>query len=223
MRKITTILLNLLCGLVALGLLVFLFRERRAWSELDQANQKLRQQLTQTEAILTDNQRLLAMLPARDIQSSQSNRESATVSALSEPAKELLQLRGEAQALRQENKIIEAFRKDTRQAHVAQATVANTNSQAARPQSSRANSTASQLEILSAVYGTDNAHVDITEDLKNRIRDDSLKTVVNNNIKGDPEFGQVKNLTIEYRYGGVTFTNQFREGALVVLPPEPTP
>jgi len=120
-------------------------------------------------------------------------------------------------------RILEAFREDTRQAHVAQATVANTNSQAARPQSSRANSTASQLEILSAVYGTDNAHVDITEDLKNRIRDDSLKTVVNNNIKGDPEFGQVKNLTIEYRYGGVTFTNQFREGALVVLPPEPTP
>jgi hypothetical protein len=44
--------------------------------------------------------------------------------------------------------------------------------------------------------------------------------VASNNIKGDPEFGQVKHLTVVYRVGGVLRTNEFREGDVVVLPPQ---
>jgi len=49
---------------------------------------------------------------------------------------------------------------------------------------------------------------------------DTLKAIASNNLKGDPEFGQTKHLTVVYRFGGVTMTNEFREGDVVVLPNE---
>jgi len=223
MTKTITTKLNLLSGLVAAGLVVCLLGERRAWFGVNQANRDLRLQLSQMDGLLADNQRLLALLPTKSVQSSQSNQESDPVSAMNEPAKELFRLRGEAQALRQESKALEAFREDTRQARLALETVANKSGSPAQTQNSRAGSSGSQLEILRAVYWTDNSQIDVTDDLRDRIRGDSLKTIASNNIKGDPEYGQVKNLTIEYRYAGIALTNHFREGALVVLPPETTP
>jgi hypothetical protein len=62
--------------------------------------------------------------------------------------------------------------------------------------------------------------MDVAAELRERIRGDGLKAVASNNIKGDPEFGQVKHLTIEYSFAGVTLTNEFREGDLVVIPGE---
>jgi hypothetical protein len=58
----------------------------------------------------------------------------------------------------------------------------------------------------------------VTEELRGRILDERLKAIASNNIKGDPEFGQVKHLTLVYRLAGVTRTNEFREGDLVILP-----
>src|ERR1035441_1766649 len=81
-------------------------------------------------------------------------------------------------------------------------------------------SKASQLQILKAEYWTDNARLDVTGELRDRIRGDSLKAIASNNIKGDPEFGQTKRLTVEYRFGGVTMTNEFREGDTIVIPTE---
>jgi len=60
--------------------------------------------------------------------------------------------------------------------------------------------------------------MDVAAELRERIRGDELKAVASNNIKGDPEFGQVKHLTVVYRLAGVTRTNEFREGDLVILP-----
>ena len=220
--KIITTKLSLLCSFIAVGLLACLFGERRAWSGVNQANKDLRLQLSQMGPLLADNQRLLALLPTQSAPASQSNKESASVSALNEPAKELLRLRGEAAALRQESKAIEALREDTRQARLTQ-TVAKSSDRPDQTQNSSADSNGSQLEILRAVYWAGNSRVDVTEELRDRIRGGSLKTIASNNIKGDPELGQVKNLTIEYRYAGVTVTNQFHEGALVVLPPETQP
>jgi hypothetical protein len=222
MKTITT-KFNLLCALVAVGLGVCLLGERRAWSGVNQANTDLRVQLSQLGDLLADNQRLLALLPTQSVPLSQSNQESDTVATMNESAKELFHLRGEAAALRQESKAIQTLRENTRQARLALEIVTNSSGNPAQTQNSKTGSGGSQLEILRAVYGSDNVQVDVTDDLRDRIRGDSLKTTANNNIKGDPEFGQVKNLTVEYRYGGVTLTNHFREGAVVILPPETTP
>ena len=62
--------------------------------------------------------------------------------------------------------------------------------------------------------------MDVTGDLRDRIRGDSLKAIADNDIKGDPEFGQTKRLTVEYKFAGVPMTNEFREGDTMILPPE---
>jgi len=143
---------------------------------------------------------------------------------MDEPTKELFRLRGEAEALRQESKAIAALREDARQTRLTREARANSNSgRSDQTQNSKTDSSGSQLEILQAIYWTQNSQVDVTDELRDRIHDDSLKAIASNNLKGDPEEGQVKNLTVVYRYGGVTVTNQFREGALVVLPPETPP
>lgn len=214
--------LNLLCGLAAVGLAVWLLGERRAWSEADHANQSLRIQLSQMDALLADNRRLLALVPQSGA-SSLSDQGSDTVSAMTEPAKELLRLRAQAEVLREESKAIEALREDTRQTREALETAAHdTGSNPAQRQNSANNSSGSKLQILRAVYGTDNAQVDVTDELQDRIRGDQLKAIASNNIKGDPEFGKTKQLTIAYSYAGVIFTNQFTEGAFVQLPPPDT-
>jgi hypothetical protein len=229
--KTTAAKLNLFCTVIAVGLIVCLFGEHRAWSRVNRANQDLRTQLSQMDSLLADNQRLLASFPTRTARSSQLNQESNAVTAMDEPAKELLRLRGEAEALRQESKAIEAVRQDARQARLEKEARASTSTSAStstingsgQTQNSKTDSSGSQLQILQATYWTQNVQTDVTDELRDRIRDDSLKAIASNNLKGDPEFGQVKNLTVVYRYGGVTFTNQFREGALVVLPPESSP
>src|SRR5204862_1013579 len=78
----------------------------------------------------------------------------------------------------------------------------------------------SQFELLRANYWTDKTNLDVAAELRERIRGDSLKAIASNNLKGDPDFGQVKHLTVVYRFGGVTMTNEFREGDFVVLPKE---
>ena len=215
--------LNLLCALAAAGLVVWLVGERRTWSGVDHANQALRQQLSQLDGLLADNRRLMALVPSESAPSSPSNPGSDTVSTMAEPAKELLRLRGQVEVLREESKAIETLREDTRQTRAALETasqeVHNTGSNPVQRPNSASGSNGSKLQILRAVYGTANAQVDVTAELQDRIRGDSLKAIASNNIKGDPEFGQVKNLTVEYSYGGVTFTNHFTEGAFLELPP----
>jgi len=216
--------LNLFCTVIAVGLIVCLFGEHRAWSRVNRTNSDLRVQLSQMDALLADNQRLLASFPTRGSRSSQPNHESDAVTSMDEPMKELLRLRGEAEALRQESKAIAALREDARKTRLTREARANSNSgRSDQTQNSKTDSSGSQLEILQAIYWTQNSQVDVTDELRDRIHDDSLKAIASNNLKGDPEEGQVKNLTVVYRYGGVTVTNQFREGALVVLPPETPP
>lgn len=216
--------LNFFCVLVAIGLIVCLFGEHRAWSRVNRTNADLRAQLSQINTLLADNQRLLASFPTRDVRSSQPNQESGAEIVMDERTKELFRLRGEAAALRQESKAIEAVREDARQTRLArEARTDKSGGSAGQTQNSKTESSGSQLEILRAIYWTDNSRVDVTDELRDRVRGDSLKAIASNNLKGDPEQGQVKNLTVVYRYEGVTFTNQFREGALVVLPPETTP
>jgi len=129
---------------------------------------------------------------------------------------ELLRLRSEIAGLLQQHQQTESLLEDTRQTRAALENRRKEDRAARRA----ANGNVSQLEIIKAEYWTDHTRMDVTGELQDRIRGDSLKAMASNNIKGDPEFGQTKHLTIEYRFGGVTRTNEFREGDVIVLPAE---
>lgn len=76
----------------------------------------------------------------------------------------------------------------------------------------------SKLEILKAEYWTQKVRLDVTEDLRKMIINNKLETIASNAIKGDPDPGTVKNLSIEYKFNDIAVTKQFREGAKVVIP-----
>jgi hypothetical protein len=63
--------------------------------------------------------------------------------------------------------------------------------------------------------------MDVVAERRERIRGDGLKAIASNNVKGDPDFGTAKHLTVVYRFGNATFTNEIRDGDFVVLAKEP--
>ena len=86
-------------------------------------------------------------------------------------------------------------------------------------------------QYLSALVAHDSKRLPLSKDVKYTensqvidLGDGFWKTVEGRgkytHIWADPEFGQVKPLTVVYRFGGVTMTNEFREGDFVVLPKE---
>lgn len=76
----------------------------------------------------------------------------------------------------------------------------------------------SRLEILKATYWTSKASVDVTAELRKKIVDNKLEEIASNEIKGDPDCGTVKKLTIEYRFDSITVTKEFAEGERIVIP-----
>ena len=76
----------------------------------------------------------------------------------------------------------------------------------------------SPLEILKAEYWTQKKRLDVTEELRKKITTNKLEVIASNDIKGDPEFGTGKKLTVEYRFDGITVTKEFTEGEKIVIP-----
>jgi hypothetical protein len=220
MKTIST-RLRIICTLAAAGLTFWLVVERQARFKLEQEDRAWRQQLSRMEEIIAENQRLSNLVAqANGSQSSPATRTQAP-SPTDERAKDLMRLRGEVEVLRQQSKEIESLRADTRQLSAARENGLQTQN-AGQPAigNNGITSNATRLEIVKAEYWTDNTNMDVAAELRERIRGDGLKAVASNNLKGDPEFGQVKHLTVVYRSGGVTMTNEFREGDLVILPKE---
>jgi hypothetical protein len=58
----------------------------------------------------------------------------------------------------------------------------------------------------------------VTEELRKMIVDNKLETVASNDIKGDPDYGTVKKLSIKYKFNSITVTKEFTEGDTVVIP-----
>jgi hypothetical protein len=169
--------------------------------------------------LVAENERRSNLVAQANQPSSQPNGPAPAQPLPDERLQELLRLRGEVGVLRQQAKELETLREDTRQARAALAGSPSTQKAGPAATTDRGTgSPASQLEIVKAEYWTDNARLDVTGELRDRIRGDSLKAMANNDIKGDPEYGQTKRLTVEYRFGGVTMTNEFREGDVIVIP-----
>jgi len=55
-----------------------------------------------------------------------------------------------------------------------------------------------EFELLSAVYGTEEKFIDVTEKLKQKIENNKLIIKADNNIDGDPHIGKKKKLTIDF-------------------------
>jgi hypothetical protein len=213
---------GIVCILVAAVLTVCLTFERQACAKLNQDNSALRREVSQMEQLVAENQRISNLVSDRNVSSAPVAPSSQGPSAADEPAKELARLRSEVETLQKQSKEIEAMRVDTREARAAAENTAKTKHATHLASGSPGGSTsASQFEVLSADYWTEKTNIDVAAELRDRIRGDSLKAIANNNLKGDPEFGQVKHLTVVYRFGGATFTNEFREGDYIVLPPQP--
>jgi hypothetical protein len=210
---------TIICFLLSAGLAVCLALERRASLKLEQENSGLRQRLSQMDKLAAENQRLSNLIAEANGLPARTSRPAEASLAADDPANELVRLRGEVEALRQQSKELESLRANTREVRVAAETALKTRNtnQAANSQSATP-ANGSQFELLRADYGTERTNLDVAAELRERIRGDSLKAIASNNLKGDPEFGQVKHLTVVYRVGGITITNEFREGDFVVLP-----
>jgi len=219
--KADGVIVKVLCVTAFVGAAIWLALEHQARLRVANENEALRVNLEPMAGLVAENERLSNLVAQVNRPSSLPNEPLQASSVPDERLQELLRLRGEVGVLRQQSKELETLREDTRQARGARESSLGTQTggQAATTANGIAGQ-ASQLEILKAEYWTDNARLDVTAELRDRIRGDSLKAMAGNEIKGDPEFGQTKRLTIEYRFAGVPMTNEFREGDLMVVPRE---
>jgi hypothetical protein len=194
---------------VLVGMAIWLVFEYRVLHEQGQEIAALRQQMTE---LVAGNERMTNLVAqARQLQTQQTG----------EQVKELVQLRNEMRVLRQQTNDVEALRGEVSQ--IRTAVEAGGKAQSVG-QTSAANSETApntgRLEILEASYWTENKTIDVTEQIRKRIAGDKLEVIAGNDIRGDPENGQVKTLSVLYRFDGVAGTNEVREGGLMLIPPE---
>lgn len=74
------------------------------------------------------------------------------------------------------------------------------------------------LYIISAKYGARNRWRDISTQLREKIHDNAISIKVSNDIAGDPLFGVVKSLRVEYMLDGERNTAQVEEGQWLHIP-----
>jgi outer membrane translocation and assembly module TamA len=219
--KANSVILSVLGAGAVVGVAICVAVERQARLRVGEENKALRQQLDQMASLVEENERLSNLVAQASRSQSRPDERLEAQSLSDEQSLELLRLRGEVGALREQSKELETLREENRQVRAALGSghKAQNAGQAATADKGAA-SKESQFQILRAEYWTQNARLDVTEELRERILEDKLKAIASNNIKGDPEFGQTKRLTIEYSFAGVTMTNEFREGDLVIIPGE---
>jgi hypothetical protein len=218
--KGTATLINISCLGAMAALAVCLSVEHRASLRLGEENSALRRQLSQMDEAVVENQRLSDLVARMNASPSRANKLVDTSSVADERVKELVRLRDELEALRQQGKEMEVLRADTRQVRAQESALSKAHRAQEVTDHNATAGNAAQLEIVRAEYWTDRTNMDVATELTERIRGGRLRAIASNNIKGDPDFGQVKRLTVVYRFGGTTVTNEFREGDYVVLPPE---
>jgi predicted membrane-bound mannosyltransferase len=210
------------CVLIAVGLGVCVRLEHQACLKLDAQNDVLRHELNRMAELTAENERLSNLLAQTN--ATHPDGTAGTNAATDQRLEEMARLRKQVEAFRQQSNDVANLRADTRATGVAldeAAQAQRANRMASHHNSGDTNGAA--LAILEADYGTTQTNLDVTDAINDRIRGGNVKMIASNRLGGDPDFGQVKNLTVVYRFGGAVFTNQFREGDIVVLPPETPP
>ncbi len=75
-----------------------------------------------------------------------------------------------------------------------------------------------KLEIIKASYETPEKGYDITSIVKQMIVNDTLTIVSSNQLAGDPHYGVVKKLIIDYKYDDKLHKIEAAEGTKLILP-----
>ncbi|MFI5381469.1 MAG: DNAJC11 domain-containing protein, partial [Tepidisphaerales bacterium] len=82
-----------------------------------------------------------------------------------------------------------------------------------------ADAPAGKLVIVKAVYGDlpDGAKTDVTEKVKEMVKDNALSVEASNDNFGDPADGIVKKLKVDYTIGGVAASKTVNEGETLTI------
>lgn len=192
------------------GMAVWLGLEHRARREQGREIAMLQQQLDQMAERVAENGGISNLVTQTRQLQMQSD----------DQVRRLVQLRDEVRVLRQQTNEIESLRGEIFQVRTAIGGVNAQNPAQTATSDRDPGSNSSRLQILEAYYWTQNQVIDVTQQLRKRILNDKLEVIAGNDLRGDPEYGQVKTLTLVYRYDGITATNEVREGGLVLIPPE---
>ncbi len=75
-----------------------------------------------------------------------------------------------------------------------------------------------RLEIVHAEYGAGENWIDVTEHLRKRVVNNSLVLTDFNQLAGDPLYGVLKELTVQYRLDGRPYYTAVREGETLRIP-----
>ncbi|MDD2387746.1 MAG: hypothetical protein PHP52_13295 [Bacteroidales bacterium] len=75
-----------------------------------------------------------------------------------------------------------------------------------------------KLNIIKASYGIEGSEFNITEELNDKIINDTLEIIIDNNIKGDPAEKSKKRAIIEYSFSGKIENIEVEEHGLLKLP-----
>jgi hypothetical protein len=75
-----------------------------------------------------------------------------------------------------------------------------------------------ELNIIKAMYGKDFTWLDVTEEIKKSVTNNTLNVKVSNDIKHDPYVGFVKELKVEYKLNGKEKSKVVKEGEILTLP-----
>jgi hypothetical protein len=212
-----------ICLFLAAGLGFGVWQDSRAVRNLDAANGRLRAQLGRRAELERDGLELSNQLAQAQARREGGGATSGTNFVADERRDELVRLRKEIETFQQESNELVSLRADTRAAHDALAVVREAQHAARKArQRAAANLSDAPMEVLQASYGTSETNLDVTDALNARVKKGSLKTIAGNQLEGDPSSGKTKQLTVIYRLGQTVVTNQFREGDLVILPPDET-
>jgi len=87
-----------------------------------------------------------------------------------------------------------------------------------RPPQIRLHKKLEHFEVVSALYGVENANVDVTEILQGLIMNNKIEVIVSNRVFTDPALNQVKSLKVTYKYGNGEFFKEFAENTILKLP-----
>src|SRR6266404_3538752 len=117
---------TIICILAAAGLAIYLTLKRQASLKLEREDNGLRLRLSQMDELVAENQRLSSLVAEANGLPSRSNRPADVSLATDDPSNELVRLRGEVEALRQQSKEIETLRANTREVRAAAETALKT-------------------------------------------------------------------------------------------------
>lgn len=76
----------------------------------------------------------------------------------------------------------------------------------------------SEMNILLASYFTPRKNVDVTEKVRSLYKENPSFKIDNESMGGDPEYGVVKQLKVNYYLNGEKLEKTFQEGQIISLP-----